>query len=235
VYFRALVNLKKMEMKNIIITTLFCLFTSTLWAQIKEVEEVKGSMSQGQQNGLKVLVPETKEKDAQKAWTKLMKDYESKTEKVKKTDEYLSVDAKIPALGERPVNVYSIFQETPEGTYVTLFFDLGGAFLNSEMHKEQTDAANEIIKNYATQTARATIEEMVKEETKQLEKLEKEYKGLQKDKEGYDKDIKEAKETIEKRENQLVENAKEQEKQKIKIAEQTEIAEKIKAKLKKYL
>ena len=221
-------------MKNIIFTFCFLILTSTLFAQIKKVDEVNASMSQGTNRGFKVLIPETSEKETIKAWSKLMKDYDAKTDKVKKEKDYLSPDASIPALGERPINVYAQFQETPEGTYLTTFFDLGGAYLNRDMHKEQTEAAQKMLKTFATNLAKSTIEAKVKEETKKLEKLEKEKKNLVKDKEGYEKNIKEAKESIQKNEKAIVENTEAQKNKAKEIAEQTEVSDKIKAKLKKF-
>ena len=43
--------------------------------------------------------------------------------KIKKETDYLSPDAKIPALGEHLINVYSQFQETTEGVYMIVFFE----------------------------------------------------------------------------------------------------------------
>ena len=104
-----------MKHTQYIITAVFILiFNLNLFAQIDKVKEVNARMSQGTNRGLKVLIPETSLKEAIKAWSKLMKDYESKNEKIKKETDYLSPDAKIPALGEHLINVYSQFQETTE-------------------------------------------------------------------------------------------------------------------------
>lgn len=221
-------------MKNTLFTLILLLASSSLFAQIKKVDEVNASMTQGTNRGYKVLIPETSEKDVIKAWSKLMKDYDAKTDKIKKEDDYLSPDASIPALGERSINVYSQFQETPEGTYLTAFFDLGGAYMNSDMHAEQAEAAKKMIMTFANKTAKESIEEKVKDETKKLEKLEKEQKGLEKDKEGYEKDIKDAKETIEQRGKDIKENAKAQTEKLKEVAEQKAKAEAIKAKMKKF-
>ena len=221
-------------MRKILITLSFLIIYSALFAQIKKVDEVNAAMTQGTNRGFKVLIPETSEKEVIKAWSKLMKDYDTKTEKIKREEEYLSPDASIPSLGEKPINVYAQFKETQEGTYVLAFFDLGGAYLNRDMHKEQTEAAVVLIRTFANKTAVASISSIVKTESKALEKLEKEQKGLEKDKENYEEDIKEAKETIAKREKDLKENAVAQEKKKKELAEQTAKAEKIKAKLKKF-
>ena len=75
-------------MKNKLITLALLITSSSLFAQIKKVDEVNASMTQGTNRGFKVLIPETSEKEVIKAWSKLMKDYDSKSEKIKKEDEY---------------------------------------------------------------------------------------------------------------------------------------------------
>ncbi|PCJ64578.1 MAG: hypothetical protein COA58_12630 [Bacteroidetes bacterium] len=222
-------------MKNITLLLLsFLIISPSIFAQIGKVNEISAKMSEGTNRGFKVLIPETNKKEVLKAWSRLMKDYEAKTEKVKKYDDYRSMNASIPSVSDRPIVVYAIFQETPEGVYLKSFFDLGGAYLNRDLHKEQAAAAQKLLKTFATSVAKATIESKVKQETKKLEKLEKEQKGLVKSKEGYEKDIKNAKETIEKREKSITENATKQAGKMKEIGEQKKVTEQIKAKLKKF-
>jgi len=218
-------------MKNIIFTLSLAILSTSLFGQIIQVEEINAPMTQGTNRGFKVLIPETTNKDATKAWGKLMKEYNSKTDKIKTAEDYLSPDASIPSLGEVLIDVYAQFQETPEGTYITAFFDLEGVYLNSDMHKEKTAAAIELLRLFATDVAKESITEKVKDETKKLDKLKREQKELIKDKEDYEKDIQEAKKTIEQREKSLKENASAQETNKKELAEQAAITAKIKAKL----
>lgn len=219
-------------MKKIILTSALFLMTFALLAQVKPVQEVTDNMSEGKMPGFKVMIPEVTKKDALKAWEKLMKDYDAKTEKVKKQDDYRSLNANIPSVSDRPIVVYALFDEKPEGVFMYTYFDLGGAYLTSELHGEKATTAQNLIHKFATDAAKASIEEKVREETKKLEKLEKDQKGLEKDKEGYEKDIKDAKETIEKREKDIVSNTKAQEDKVKEIAEQKEVADKIIEKLK---
>jgi hypothetical protein len=221
-------------MKNIIFTLILTVLSTSLFAQIHKVQELNASMTQGTNRGFKVLLAETSVKEAIKAWSKLMKEYDSKTGKVKTGEDYLSPDASIPTLGELPVDVYAQFQETQAGTYITVFFDIEGVYLNSDMNKEQTVAAIALLQLFANTVAKESIAEKVKDETKKLEKLEKDQKNLIKDKEGYEKDIKDAKKTIEQRQNSLKENAAAQESIKKKLAEQAAITTKIKAKMSNY-
>ena len=67
-----------------------------------------------------------------------------------------------------------------------------------------------------------------------MEKLEKEQKNLENDKADYENDIKEAKELIAKRENDIIQNSKDQDAKKQEISTQNGVVNKIKEKLLKY-
>ena len=71
-------------MKKISITLSLSLLVLFSFGQIRPVEEINDAMSQGTNRGFKVLIPESNEKECIKAWSKLMKEYEAKTEKIKK-------------------------------------------------------------------------------------------------------------------------------------------------------
>lgn len=123
------------------------------------------------------------------------------------------------------------FKRHPKEPILLLFFDLEGVNLNSDMHKEKTAAVIELLRLFATDVAKESIAEKVKDETKKLDRLKREQKELIKDKEDYEKDIQEAKKTIEQREKSLKENASAQEANKKELAEPAAITAKIKAKL----
>ncbi len=210
------------------------LMSVSSFAQIGKVEEINADMSKGKNRGLKVLIPDVTEKEAIKAWEKLMKGYGAKTVKVKKKDDYLTENAKIPSISENEVDVYTLFNETPEGVFMNVFIDLGGAYLNSDMHPEITKTAKDLIQTFATKVAREAVESKLKEEEKILDKLNKEQKNLEKDKEDYEKDIKDAEETIKKRTSAIKQNVKDQEAKTTEINDQKQKVEKVKAKVKKY-
>jgi hypothetical protein len=218
-------------------TILFVLpitFSLTTLAQVADVKEVNVAMSNGVQRGFQVLIPESNEKDASRAWSSLMKDYDAKTSKVKKTNDYLSDQALIPAISANPIKVYALFQETPEGVYINAFFDLGSGYLNSDMNGDKANAAKILLKSFAKTTAKKAVEEQLKNEEKSLEKLEKEQQGLEKDKADYEKDIEEAKELIAKREKEIEQNIKDQEAKKQEVSIQISVVEKTKEKVLKY-
>ena len=221
-------------MKNLSLLLALLVTTSYVFAQIEDAKEISIQMSEGVQQGWKILIPEANSKDALKGWEKLMKAYDSKTSKVKKHDEYKSADAYIPSLSERIVVVYSQFNETPEGVYLTVFFDLGGAYLNSHMHEDKVKAVQKLLTTFAKEIALEAIEDKVKEEEKALKKLENEKNSLQNDKENYEKEIQECEAKIAQRKSDLNNNQQEQVKKEKEIKEQQERVEEIKKKKKKF-
>jgi hypothetical protein len=222
------------HIQNIFIIAIYIFSSFNLFAQISKVEEINASMSQGTNRGLKVLIPETTQKESIKAWSKLMKDYDSKNEKMKKHAEYLSSNANIPSLGEKTIDVYSQFQETPEGVYMRVFFNLGGTYLNNDMYPKKLQSAKQLITSFSTRIAKASIQNSLNEETKKLDKLNKELKILERDKVKFEGEIQDAKETIAQREKDIDENTKNQAEKHNAIAEQKAKVGKINAKLKKF-
>ena len=161
-------------------------------AQIGEVKEINALMSEGTQHGFQILVPEASQKAVEKAWINLMKDYESKTTKIKKEKDLLSAEAQIPSISSSAITVYTNFQETPEGIYLNTFYNLGSSYLSSTIDQEKADAANRILSDFAKSVAVSAIEEQIKGEEKSLKKLEKEQSGLEKNQKQFSKEIEDA-------------------------------------------
>ena len=202
------------------------------FSQVTSVAPVTQNMSQGMQNGFKVLVPEGEHKEVQRAWEKLMKDYGGKTTKVPKSSDLLSSNVLIPSIEDTAIEVYSNFNATPEGVYLNVFVKSGSVYYNYNSDKSRE--VQMIMKKFATNTAYEAVSKRLAQESKDLEKLEKEKKNLIKDKESYEKEIKRAKETIEKREKDLVTNAEAQKKKQSDIIEKKKAINKTKVNLGKY-
>jgi len=201
-------------------------------SQVTSVAPVTQKMSQGIQNGFKVLVPEGDQKEVQRAWEKLMKEYGGKTSKVQRSDDLLSTSVLIPSVEDTAIDIYSNFNPTPEGVYLSVFVKSGTVYYDYSSSKSA--AIQAILKKFATQTAHDAVAQRLDSEAKDLEKLEKDKKNLEKDKASYEKEIKRAKETIEKREKDLIENSEAQKKKQSEIIEKKKMINKTKAKLGKF-
>lgn len=221
-------------MKKLVLLCIISLFYFTGYTQVSDAKEVSVEMSEGKQQGWKFLIPSADRKLALKSWEKLMKEYDSKTEKVKKGEEYVSSNAIIPALSEREIVVYAQFDETPEGVYMTVFFDLGGAYLNQHMHPDKVKPAQKLLNDFAKEVAIEAMDELIKAEEKLLKKIEGERSSLKSDQDNYEREIKECEDKISQRKKDLENNAEEQKKKESELKEQQEKVDQIKAKRKKF-
>ena len=212
-----------------IVLLILATFSFSTFSQVQSAKEVAVNMSKGKQQGWKILIPIADNKLVQKEWGKLMKAYDSKTSKVKKHDEYISETARIPSLSEREIIVYAQFDETPEGVYLIAFYDLGGAYLNSNMHKDLVKPLQDLMQKFATEVAIEAIEDKLSEEEKALKKLEDEQKRLKSDEESYEKDIKDCEARIDQRKSDLETNRTEQQKKETEVSEQQSKVEEVKA------
>ncbi len=204
------------------------------YSQIKSPGELRAAMSKGNANGWKVFIPKNDSKAAQAGWRKFCKNYEGKVIKVKKSNDYLTTAVAIPSLGEGTYNLYAQFSETPEGVFMMSFVEIGGSFLNSHQHKEQSKEWSRLIKGLAKGLTIDAIESEMKREEKALRDSNRDLDKLIKDKRTFEKDISDCEKTIEDRKSQLVTNAKDQETQKSDIIEQEKQVDKVKNELKRY-
>ncbi len=82
----------------------------------------------------------------------------------------------IPSIEDTAIVVYSNFNQTPEGVYMNVFFVSHGTYFNNASSKSA--AINKLLKEFARITAYDAVNERLENEAKQLEKLEKEQRGL---------------------------------------------------------
>ena len=190
------------------------------------------SMSEGNHNAFNINLPNSNKKDIEKSWAKFLKKYKGKTDKIKKTEEFLTDDAKIENMSDNTVDIYSVVNQEGEDTQLSVWYDLGGAFLSSETHPEKVTIANSMLDAFALTVAIANVEENLKEEEKSLKKLNGDFKGLEKDKEKLEDEIKKCEKKIEEAKAAIVENEAAQKAKEDEIKTQEGVVEKVKVQLK---
>jgi len=204
------------------------------FSQIKSPSEVRVAMSKGTANGWKIFVPKNDAKMLQAGWRKFCKNYDARVEKIKKTDEYLAELVSIPSIGATTYNLYAQFEETPEGSYLITFLEIGGGFLNSHQHKEESKEWSRLMKELAKTLTLEAIEDEIQEEEKILKDENKDLDRLIKDKRSYENDISDCEKTIEDRKKQIETNVKDQATKKSEITEQETQVKRVKDEFKKY-
>ncbi len=113
---------------------------------------------------------------------------------------------------------------------MTIFTDLGGAFVSSAAYGSQYAGLEALIKKFAKDQAVIAVEDQQKAEEKILKTLNGDLKDLVKDKADYVKDIEKAKELIQKREADIAKNDADQAAKQQQISLQQQIIETIKTK-----
>lgn len=216
------------------ILIILVLATQSLTAQIKTTQLIHASMSLGKQSGLQIRIPEADEKQVWKAWEDFLKDNGAKTSKIRKHDELLAESVTLKSFGEFSMDIYSAVEQTAQGVMLKVYFKKEDGFIDVSQNATAQAAGKTILANFARQTCLDAIDEQIKEEEKNLKKLNKEKEDLVKDQESYESDIKDAEELISKRIKQLEQNASNQEIKEAEIATQNKKLEEVKAKLKAY-
>jgi len=217
-------------MKKRIFLLLFAAAFGTLKAQVYEQYK---TMSMGDKNALTMTLPQSKAKFVGTLWMDYMKEfYNSKTKFNKKTEEWFTDDADIPAIGlGNTVDVYATTEQLDENVRLAVWFDLGGAYLSLREHYDRYPEAEKMMLRFALEVAKKSTEVQLDGEEKKLKDLEKELQKLQSGNERYQKEIERAKEAIRKAEEGIVENEKEQMAAQEKIEQQKKAIEAVRRRL----
>jgi len=214
----------------IIITAVLLVNAITVMAQGKmQVSEVSDGMSQGTQKGLAITIFGTSVKDVEKLWKKEMKNNKGKVGNEK--GDVFADDAKFKNISENTIDIYATFKEVSEGTKMTVFFNLGGAYISSSKHPEEYKAAEKIIYSFAVSAAKNAVAAELAIAEKLLEQMGKDQGKLEKEATKLKGEIEDCKQTIQTNEGQLTTNGTNQETKKKEIVSQTTLVEKVKEKM----
>lgn len=198
-----------------------------------QVQEASMRMVKGQENAFTILLQQTNKKDVQKAWTKYIKGFDGKTKRQKKTGVIFSDNAEIEKMSSNTVDVYATVVPSGSDTNLTVWFDLGGAFLSSDTHGDKASVAEAMLNKFALSVSKASVEEELKEEEKTLKKINGDLSDLVKDKKAYESDIEKYKQKIAEAEAKIEQNVKDQASKEEEVKVQENVVDKVKDKLKK--
>lgn len=197
-----------------------------------QISEDQKSMSLGVNNALVLELPDTKEKFVEKQWKKYIKQFDGKTKRNKKADEYYTENAEMVDIGgANPVDVYCRMAESGSDVDVILWIEKEGEFLSSSEHPEEYTEAEKLLMRFALTVTREKIKIEIKEEEDRLKKLNKKLKKLERANSNYHRDIKVAKEKIKKAEANIDQNEIDQDDTRTAIEAQMELLEAVKKRL----
>ncbi len=223
--------MKLLTLKTIyIFFALILSFNLSLAQQTFSTNEVRQYMSKGEQNGIEIILNGSNISNTKDALKKLAKKYGAKMVAEKKSPEIMLDNAKISLVSANTVDVYAISTPVNNGTKVTFFTDLGGAFISSYAYGSQYAAMDAVIKEFAQSLAIATVSNQLNDEEKALKTLSKELNSLQKTKDKTLKSIEPAKKSIAEMEQSVIKNDADQVAKQQQISLQQQIIETVKTK-----
>ncbi|WP_320814894.1 hypothetical protein [Flavobacterium sp.] len=188
---------------------LFSLFVSSVgFAQNMETKEVRKNMSKGNQPGIEIIIPHISEDNLEDAIKKVTKKFKGDREKIKRSNEIYLDDALIKEISENTIDIHQIIEKEGTGLRYTVFFNLGGAFLDSKLNAKKFAYAEEIVNRIALKASEIRIDDILKEEQDKLEDFEDDQKKLVKEKDNATEDIQDARDLIAKREKEIQDNIK---------------------------
>lgn len=198
-----------------------------------QVYEQYKTMSLGDRNALTMTLPQNKDKFVGTLWSAYLKEfYGAKSKFNKKTAEWFTDNADMPAIGlGNTVDVYASVEQIDDDVRLSVWFDLGGAFLNLREHYDRYPEAEKLMMRFALEVAQKSTEQQLASEEKKLKELENDLKKLQSSNERYLKDIERARETIRKSEEGIAKNDKDQAATQEKIEQQKKALEAVRRKL----
>jgi hypothetical protein len=221
----------KKGLKLIMMSAIIALSVSIANAQTNfTTNEVRQFMSKGEQNGIEIILNGTKLEDAKDAVEKLGKKLKAKVVRDKKSPEIFIDNAIIPTVSANAIDMYVIVTPVDNGSKVTFFSDLGGAFVSSAAYGTQYAGLEALIKKFAKEQAIEVVEEQQKAEEKILKTLSGDLKDLVGKKADYIKDIEKAKALILQREADIQKNDADQTAKQQQISLQQQIIETVKSK-----
>jgi len=179
-----------------ILTTFLLSFISFTIVFGQGIMEASKLMSQGDNNALTVKLPDTEVKVVEKEWESFIKGYKAKLRKIKKSSEIFADDAKLEGISSNTVDVYALVSERGDDTELSVWFDMGGAYLNSESHPDQYVKAKGMLNDFLGRVSKTYIANLLNEEQKKLKGMEGDLKAIEKSTENSKKDIEKFKEKI---------------------------------------
>ncbi len=218
-------------MKKII--SIFCSLALFIAPQFLSAQVIQKeiNMSFGPQNAYTQDHQDADDKQVEKAWESIIKEYDGKVKKNRKSDEFESLEVLIPSISRTPINIYMTIEERKEMTSTSVFFDNGTAFVNENNASEASMNIEKILTEFGYAVQKIAVEDLMKDEEKNFKKLEKEAEKLEKQNKKLHEDIEDYQAKIVEAESDIEKNLADQDNKQMEIKTQSKLLEDIKEKL----
>lgn len=216
-----------MQIKTTLLLALLILGNALFVSAQRNVRETEKMMSFGSRPGFRLDFPGATAdlvEDLWKDWAK--KHYNAKLKK--KSGEWYANELKASSMGSDNFSLYSMVEKTSDGATLTVWYDMGSAFLNSRDKPAQAREVSAALQQFFYDVRRSTYDKQTKDEEKKLKEMEDKNKAMDKTSKQLQKDIDDYKAKIKKAEDEIQRLAKEQEMGLINIDNQRKVIEDVK-------
>ncbi|HKK78990.1 MAG TPA: hypothetical protein VJ933_05145 [Phaeodactylibacter sp.] len=175
------------------------LFISSHGLQAQVFSEATRPMSQGNHNSFLVDFRIGEAEDIADIWQDYQKDFDArKPKKDRKTEEYFADNAVIESISDNTIDIYSTVEGKGKagGATVTIWFNLGGAYLSSKRHPERLEATQAWLQGFKNRVLQNYAEDALEAEEDKLDDLEDELKELEKERKDAEKEVAELEEAL---------------------------------------
>lgn len=187
-------------MKSILLFFSVTLITQ-VWSQQVKLSQQNQTFSVGSKNAYAISIPYATKTQVEDKLKDFLRDFgKSKSSK----GEYVVLLGDNKSMGDKPFDVYAMVLTEKDGSQLAVFaVDLGGAFMNSKEHSNQSQAFEQLLVKFGKECANKAIDEEIEIERKELRSIEKDQQSLEKDLNNYEKDIENYKKLINETENKI--------------------------------
>ena len=213
-------------MKKIVFLLIGIVYASNnFYAQNIRVQEVVESMSKGTQKGLAIEFTQISEEFLLKEFKDWVDKFKGKTKMDKKNNEVFSDDAFLKEISANTFDIYGKVINKGKTQTLVLFVDLGGAYLNTQMHPDKYKIMEGQFLEFGRSVIRNDLKNRLDEAEKVLKNFEKEKKELEQEQAKSLKNIENAKNLIKKEEENIEANKKKQLEKDKQISDQLKVVE----------
>ncbi|HKK74082.1 MAG TPA: hypothetical protein VJ953_03330 [Saprospiraceae bacterium] len=198
----------------------------------RSVEEREAMMSTGFANAFSIRVPSDDRRLVRRVWKDYMQShYNGRTKYDRKTKELVTTKAKISALGGRQSTLIGKQEKLGNTIHFTIWVENEGEMVRSARNRRQAREADMILNDFVVEIEREKTRIYLKNEQRELSKLERKLRRLQNANKRYHHEIEMARERIQRMEENIVENEAEQVQSIEKIDRQQQVVENVKENL----
>lgn len=179
-------KLKCIIMRKLTLYLFILLNTTVVFGQEPLILPGDEAFSLGTEPAYIIDIEGLSHEEATDAWVDFTKKQKAKAKK-NKSGEYFSDDISIPQISNNTIDLYAVFENTPEGSRGKFWFDLGGAYFSDDRFPDRVASQRAFLANYirALEAKKidkevAVLEKELKSESKSIKKKKKEMKKLTK-------------------------------------------------------